>query len=69
MKDAEEARNRVLGELQNASMEWQRAEVKCEGLYQAHPGMRATLKYVGERFSREFCLQNSVSTLACDGNM
>lgn len=25
-----------------------------------------TLKYEEERFSHEFCLQNSVSTLACD---
>ncbi len=57
VSDAEDARNRALGELQNASMEWQRAEVKCEGLYQAHPGMRATLKYVGERFSGEYVIE------------
>ena len=54
VRDAKDARNRALGELQNASMEWQKAEVRCEGDHRIRPGMRVTLKYVGERFSGEY---------------
>ena len=65
--DAEDARNRALGELQNASMEWQRAEVRCEGDHRIRPGMRVTLKYVGERFSGEYVAERVEHEFGIDG--
>ena len=65
--DAEDARNRALGELQNASMEWQRAEVRCEGDQRIRPGMRVTLKYVGERFSGEYVAERVEHEFGIDG--
>ncbi|MBD5448336.1 MAG: phage late control D family protein [Treponema sp.] len=65
--DAEDARNRALGELQNASMEWQRAEVRCEGDHRIQPGMRVTLKYVGERFSGEYVAERVEHEFGIDG--
>ncbi len=65
--DAEDARNRALGELQNASMEWQRAEVRCEGDHRIRPGMRVTLKYVGERFSGEYVAERVNHELDANG--
>lgn len=50
VRNAEDARNRALGDLQDASMEWQRAEVRCEGDHRIRPRMRVTLKYVEERW-------------------
>ena len=65
--DAEDARNRAIGELQNASMEWQRAEVRCEGDHRIRPGMRVTLKYVGERFSGEYVAERVEHEFGIDG--
>ena len=65
--DAEDARNRARGELQNASLEWQRAEVRCEGDHRIRPGMRVTLKYVGERFSGEYVAERVEHEFGIDG--
>ena len=67
VSDAEDARNRAIGELQNASMEWQRAEVRCEGDHRIRPGMRVTLKYVGERFSGEYVAERVEHEFGIDG--
>ena len=67
VSDSEDARNRALGELQNASMEWQRAEVKCEGDHRIRPGMRVTLKYVGERFSGEYVAERVEHEFSAEG--
>ena len=67
VRDAEDARNRALGELQNASMEWQRAEVRCEGDHRIRPGMRVTLKYVGERFCGEYVAERVEHEFGIDG--
>ena len=67
VRDAEDARNRALGELQNASMEWQRTEVRCEGDHRIRPGMRVTLKYVGERFSGEYVAERVEHEFGIDG--
>ena len=67
VRDAEDARNRALGELQNASMEWQKAEVRCEGDHRIRPGMRVTLKYVGERFSGEYVAERVEHEFGIDG--
>lgn len=67
VRDAEDARNRALGALQNASMEWQRAEARCAGDHRIRPGMRVTLKGVGERFSGEYVAERVEHELGADG--
>ncbi len=52
--DNDDAKNRAIGYLMNKSFNYQTCIAKCEGNYNVHPGMRVTMKYVGEKFSGEY---------------
>ena len=50
--------------MQNRSMEYQTGAVKCEGNRHIFPGMRVTVKYVGEAFSGEYIAERVVHELS-----
>lgn len=52
--DNDDAKNRAIGELMNTSFKYQTCIAKGEGNYKALPGMRVSMKYVGEKFSGEY---------------
>ena len=54
LRDREEAVVLAKAYLQNLSMQYQMAECKCEGDQRIFPGMRVTVKYVGESYSGEY---------------
>ena len=54
LRDREEAVVLAKAYLQNLSMQYQMAECKCEGDQRILPGMRVTVKYVGESYSGEY---------------
>ena len=53
-RDRDEAKQLALGLLQNNSYSFGYAEGKGEGNYRLRPGMRVTVKMVGERFEGEY---------------
>ena len=56
------------GYLQNRSMEYQTGAVKCEGNRHIFPGMRITVKNVGDYFSGEYIAERVVHELSvCRG--
>jgi phage protein D len=52
--DTDDAKNRAIGLLQKNSFQFGYARGKCEGNYKIRPGMRVTLKMVGEKFEGEY---------------
>lgn len=52
--DNDDAKNRAIGKLMNTSFEYQTGVAKGEGNYKVHPGMRVSIKYVGNKFSGEY---------------
>lgn len=52
--DNEDAKNVAKGFLLNSSFDYQTGICKTEGNYKVHPGMRVSVKYVGEKFSGEY---------------
>ena len=52
--DNDDAKNRAIGILMNKSFNYQTCIAKSEGNYNVHPGMRVTMKYVGEKYSGEY---------------
>ena len=65
--DNEDAKNRAIGYLQNISMEYQTGVGKCEGNRYIFPGMRVTIKYVGEHFSGEYIAERVVHEVSVNG--
>ena len=65
--DNEDAKNRAIGYLQNISMEYQTGVGKCEGNRHVFPGMRVTIKYVGEHFSGEYIAERVVHEVSVNG--
>ena len=65
--DNEDAKNRAIGYLQNISMEYQTGVGKCEGNRHIFPGMRVTIKYVGEHFSGEYIAERVVHEVSVNG--
>lgn len=53
--------------MQNRSMEYQTGAVKCEGNRHIFPGMRVTVKYVGESFSGEYIAERVVHEASVSG--
>ena len=62
--DSEDAKQRAAGYLQNRSMEYQTGAVKCEGNRHIFPGMRITVKNVGDYFSGEYIAERVVHELS-----
>ncbi len=54
MYDADEAKQRALGLLQKNSFQFGYVNGKAEGNYKLRPGMRITMKMIGERFEGEY---------------
>ena len=65
--DNEDAKKRAIGYLQNISMEYQTGVGKCEGNRHVFPGMRVTIKYVGEHFSGEYIAERVVHEVSVNG--
>ena len=65
--DNEDAKNRAKGYLQNISMEYQTGECKCEGNYRIHPGMRVSVKYVGDYYSGEYIANHVIHEFSVYG--
>ena len=65
--DSEDAKQRAEGYLQNRSMEYQTGVGKCEGNRHIFPGMRVTIKYVGEHFSGEYIAERVVHEVSVNG--
>lgn len=65
--DNEDAKKRAIGYLQNISMEYQTGVGKCEGNRHIFPGMRVTMKYVGEHFSGEYIAERVVHEVSVNG--
>ena len=65
--DSEDAKNRAIGYLQNISVEYQTGVGKCEGNRYIFPGMRVTIKYVGEHFSGEYIAERVVHEVSVNG--
>ena len=65
--DNEDAKNRAIGYLQNISVEYQTGVGKCEGNRHIFPGMRVTIKYVGEHFSGEYIAERVVHEVSVNG--
>ena len=65
--DNEDAKKRAIGCLQNISMEYQTGVGKCEGNRYIFPGMRVTIKYVGEHFSGEYIAERVVHEVSVNG--
>ena len=65
--DNEDAKKRAIGYLQNISMEYQTGVGKCEGNRHIFPGMRVTIKYVGEHFSGEYIAERVVHEVSVNG--
>ena len=65
--DNEDAKNRAKGYLQNISMEYQIGECKCEGNYRIHPGMRVSVKYVGDYYSGEYIANHVIHEFSVYG--
>ena len=53
--------------MQNISMEYQTGVGKCEGNRHVFPGMRVTIKYVGEHFSGEYIAERVVHEVSVNG--
>lgn len=62
--DSEDAKQRAAGYLQNRSMEYQTGAVKCEGNRHIFPGMRITVKNVGDYFLGEYIAERVVHELS-----
>ena len=67
MFDNEDAKNRAKGYLQNLSMTYQTGECKCEGNYRIHPGMRVSVKYVGDYYSGEYIANHVIHEFSVYG--
>lgn len=65
--DNEDAQNRAKGYLQNLSMTYQTGECKCEGNYRIHPGMRVSVKYVGDYYSGEYIANHVIHEFSVYG--
>ena len=65
--DNEDAKNRAKGYLQNLSMTYQTGECKCEGNYRIHPGMRVSVKYVGDYYSGEYIANHVIHEFSVYG--
>ena len=65
--DNEDSKNRAKGYLQNISMEYQTGECKCEGNYRIHPGMRVSVKYVGDYYSGEYIANHVIHEFSVYG--
>ncbi len=58
--DADDAKQRAIGHLQKNSFRFGRAQGKCEGNYKIRPGMRVTVKMVGEKFEGEYIAEEVI---------
>ena len=65
--DNEDAQNRAKGYLQNLSMTYQTGECKGEGNYRIHPGMRVSIKYVGDYYSGEYIANHVIHEFSVYG--
>lgn len=65
--DNEDAKNRAKGYLQNLSMTYQTGECKGEGNYRIHPGMRVSVKYVGDYYSGEYIANHVIHEFSVYG--
>ena len=67
LRDREEAVVLAKAYLQNLSMQYQMAECKCEGDQRILPGMRVTVKYVGESYSGEYIANHVIHEFSVYG--
>ena len=67
LRDREEAVVLAKAYLQNLSMQYQTAECKCEGDQRIFPGMRVTVKYVGESYSGEYIANHVIHEFSAYG--
>lgn len=67
LRDREEAVVLAKAYLQNLSMQYQTAECKCEGDQRIFPGMRVTVKYVGESYSGEYIANHVIHEFSVYG--
>ena len=67
LRDREEAVVLAKAYLQNLSMQYQMAECKCEGDQRIFPGMRVTVKYVGESYSGEYIANHVIHEFSVYG--
>lgn len=67
LRDREEAVVLAKAYLQNLSMQYQTAECKCEGDQRIFPGMRVTVKYVGESYSGEYIASHVIHEFSVYG--
>jgi phage protein D len=58
--DTDDAKNRAIGLLQKNSFGFGTTRGKCEGNYKIRPGMRVTLKMVGEKFEGEYIAEEVI---------
>ena len=65
--DNEDAKNKAKGYLQNLSMTYQTGECKGEGNYRIHPGMRVSIKYVGDYYSGEYIANHVIHEFSVYG--
>ena len=67
LRDREEAVVLAKAYLQNLSMQYQMVECKCEGDQRIFPGMRVTVKYVGESYSGEYIANHVIHEFSVYG--
>ena len=67
LRDREEAVVLAKAYLQNLSMQYQMAECKCEGDQRILPGMRMTVKYVGDSYSGEYIANHVIHEFSVYG--
>ena len=67
LRDREEAVVLAKAYLQNLSMQYQMVECKCEGDQRILPGMRVTVKYVGESYSGEYIANHVIHEFSVYG--
>ena len=67
LRDREEAVVLAKAYLQNLSMQYQMVECKCEGDQRILPGMRVTVKYVGESYSGEYIANHVIHEFSAYG--
>ena len=67
LRDREEAVVLAKAYLQNLSLQYQMAECKCEGDQRIFPGMRVTVKYVGESYSGEYIANHVIHEFSVYG--
>ena len=67
LRDREEAVVLAKAYLQNLSTQYQTAECKCEGDQRILPGMRVTVKYVGESYSGEYIANHVIHEFSVYG--